>query len=192
MPDAVPIGDTVRFAMLCAVVIVAAIIDWRTELTPNWLTLPAILLGLIWGAVGGALEAGGSGAMAGLAASAIGLAAALIPFGMIYAAGGLGGGDVKLMAAVGAIAASWQVVLATTFYAFVAGALMAVFIMVHRGLVKRTFYRIFGAAMMKAAKVEAELPTDSPRIPFAVAIAIGATLAGAEILLNVHTPWRGL
>lgn len=198
MADAVSIGDVVRYGLVCAVVITAAVIDWRTELTPNWLTLPAILIGLIWSAVWGAIAAAGAdasivgGAMGGLAISGIGLAAALIPFGMIYAAGGLGGGDVKLMTAVGALAASWQVVLATTFYAFLAGAVMAVIIMVRQGLVRRTFSRIFGAALMKAAKVKADLPTDSPRIPFAVAIAFGAMLAGAEILLNVHTPWRAM
>ena len=198
MADAVSIGDAVRYGLVCVVVIIAAVIDWRTELTPNWLTLPAILIGLLWSAVWGAMAAAGAeasitgGALSGLAVSAVGLAAALIPFGVIYAAGGLGGGDVKLMTAVGALSASWQVVLATTFYAFVAAAVMAVIVMIRQGLVRRTFSRLFGAALMKAAKVKADLPDDSPRIPFAVAVAAGAILAGLEVLLNVSTPWRGL
>lgn len=185
-------GSIVSFVLLCIVVLTAAVIDYRTELTPNWLTLPAILLGLIWWTLWGAIFAGLSGAGQGLALSGIGLASALIPFAIIYAMGGLGGGDVKLMTAVGALTASWQVVLATSFYALIIAAVMAVFVMIRQGLVRRTFSRIFGVALMKAAKVKADIPDDSPHIPFAVAVALGAILAGVEILLNVHTPWRAM
>jgi len=191
MNDSVWIGPMVAYVLLAVVVCIAAVIDCRTERTPNWLTLPAILIGLAWWAIAGALHEDRT-ALGDLGQSLIGLGAAFIPFAMIYAAGGLGGGDVKLMAGVGALTASWECVLATTFYAFIAGALMAVFLMIRHGLVKRTFTRLFGAAMMKAAKVDTEMPTDSPRIPFALAIAAGALLAGAEILLNVHTPWRAM
>ncbi|MBI1367518.1 MAG: prepilin peptidase [Planctomycetes bacterium] len=185
-------GELVAMGLLCAVVLPAAVIDIRTQLTPNYLTLPAILAGLIWATVFGAIQGGGPGALTGLGASLAGLGAGLIPFALIYACGGMGGGDVKLMAAVGAITASWQVIVSTTFYAFLFGALMAIFVMIRRGLIKRTLSRIFGAALMTAAKVKPQLPDDSPRIPFAVAIALGSILAASEILLNVHTPWRGL
>lgn len=82
---------------LAAVVVcaLAAVSDLRTRLIPNWLTLPVLafsLLGHAWqgGAVQGALS----------------LAAALVcalPAYFLFARGALGGGDVKLFAALGAL-----------------------------------------------------------------------------------------
>jgi prepilin peptidase CpaA len=76
----------------------AGIIDARTGRIPNWLTLPAAGAGLLanW-ALGG---------HAGLAFAAVGLvAAALVPWVLHRVTQGraIGGGDVKLFAALGAL-----------------------------------------------------------------------------------------
>src|SRR5229473_3241037 len=92
-------------AFVCLAMIVAAVIDgWKLKV-PNWLTFPMILAGWIYS---GALF-GWEGVAWSLGGTAVGLAL-LLP---AYAIGGMGAGDVKLLAGVGA----W--VWATdTFYAF--------------------------------------------------------------------------
>ena len=116
--------------------------------------------------------------------------AGLIPFALLVLTAGLGGGDMKLMAAIGAWSAMWQVVLATTVYALVVAVVMAVVVMVRRGVVKQTLSRIVGAAMLSRSGVKAELPNDGPKVPFAAAVAVGFAVAGAEQMLGVVTPWE--
>src|SRR5690606_1381910 len=78
--------------------LIASVMDARTGRIPNWLTLPAAALGVALGAIRG----GGSGVIASL----IGLlVAAVIPWALHRATRGraIGGGDVKLFAALGAL-----------------------------------------------------------------------------------------
>jgi hypothetical protein len=44
--------------------------------------------------------------------------------------------------------------------------------------------------MLASARVRSEMPQDSPRVPFALALLIGGVLAAAEVLLDLRTPWR--
>ncbi len=113
----------------------------------------------------------------------------LIPFALLVLTAGLGGGDMKLMAAVGSLSAMWQVVLATTVYALVAAVVMAVVVMLRKRVVKDTLSRVLGAALLSRSRVEADLPRDGPKVPFAAAVAVGFALAGAEQMLGVVTPW---
>lgn len=82
-------------AWLVSVVLVgAALIDgWKLRV-PNWLTFPLALGGWIYAAWSG----GGPGLLWSLGGTALGLAL-LLP---VYAIGGMGAGDVKLFAGVGA------------------------------------------------------------------------------------------
>ncbi len=84
-----------HFAILC-VVITAAVFDWRRGEIPNWLTLPPLVIaplayGLTAGWQEGLLSLGGI-VMCGL-----------VPY-MLWRSSAIGGGDVKLVAAIGAIA----------------------------------------------------------------------------------------
>jgi prepilin peptidase CpaA len=182
-------GSWVAAALLTPVVLIAAVTDWRVGKVYNKLTFSAILAGLVWWTLWGFHLQGPSGATEGFLRALVGFTSAALPFGVLYAVGGLHGGDVKLMGAVGALTASWQAVLATSVYAFVVGAVLAIAVMIRRGLVRRTASRIFGAALMATARVKPSFPEDSPPIPFAVGIAIGSILATAEVLLGLHTPW---
>lgn len=108
--------------------IVAAVIDGKQLRVPNWITFPMVLSGLAYhGFVHGMGEWADGGFLGSLAATGTGLAC-LLP---IYAVGGMGAGDVKLMAGMGA----WLASPAQTWEAFVVsvlvGAVMAI-IMVWR------------------------------------------------------------
>jgi prepilin peptidase CpaA len=91
--------------------VVAAIIDgWKLKV-PNWLTFPMVLAGWATSFV----LFGWAGLGYSLAGTAVGLAV-LLP---AYAVGGMGAGDVKLMAGVGA----W-VGVSLTLWAFAASAIV--------------------------------------------------------------------
>jgi prepilin peptidase CpaA len=83
---------------------IAAWVDWRTGFIPNWLTMSLFGLGPLAHVfytlihTGNRVDAGRDGAYAVLAA----LACAVIPMGL-YQANGLGGGDMKLFIAIGAL-----------------------------------------------------------------------------------------
>jgi Flp pilus assembly protein protease CpaA len=90
-PEWVSIGAVVvAFGVASA----AAISDVRRYRIPNWLTWPAAFLGLVYHAV----FAGWPGVGAAMLGCLIGYSLLLIP----YLLGGFGGGDVKLLGAVGA------------------------------------------------------------------------------------------
>lgn len=81
-------------ALISVILIVAAVIDGYKLKVPNWITLPLIVSGWI---VSGVLF-GWSGLAWSLVGTGVGLAL-LLP---AYAIGGMGAGDVKLLAGVGA------------------------------------------------------------------------------------------
>lgn len=181
--------------LLVGLLITAAVTDIRAGKIFNYLTYPAMLIGLAFAPLWGWLDpgsypfaAGGPGGM--FLHSVVAMMAGLIGTGLLVSAGGLHWGDVKLMGAIGAVSASWQIVASTAVYAMVVAAVLAVIVMIRRRLVKQTFLRIFGAMLMLGARVKPDLRDDkSPRIPFAVALMIGGLLAAAEVLLKLPTPW---
>ncbi|MEM9914117.1 MAG: A24 family peptidase [Planctomycetota bacterium] len=180
----------IMYVLLIGVVIVAAVTDLRTTLVPNRLTYPAILAGLIIWPVAGFIVKDGGLAIEWGQASWLGMLSGLIPFALLVMTAGLGGGDMKLMAAVGALSASWEVVLSTTIYALVVSVFMAVFVMIRKGVVKQTLSRVFSAALLASARVKTDLPKDSPTVAFAAAVAVGAVVAGAEQMVGWDSPWR--
>ena len=180
-------ANLIAFSLLALVLIVAAITDCKHGKIYNKLTLPAILIGLLFW-----LIAGLSGSERGITDSLFGFACGLVPFAMIMMFGGLGGGDVKLMAAVGALSASWQCVLSTAFYGLILAMVMALIIMVHAGVVKQTFARIWGAILMTSVRVRPDLENNEHKVPFGAAVAVGGLLAGAEQMLGLVTPWAAL
>jgi prepilin peptidase CpaA len=95
--------------IVAVILVEAAIIDGLKLRVPNWLTFHMILGGLAYAA----WSHGGAGFLWALAGTAVGLSV-LLP---LYAIGGMGAGDVKLMAGVGA----WVGPL-ITFWAFVTSA----------------------------------------------------------------------
>jgi prepilin peptidase CpaA len=90
--------------------------DLRTRSIPNWMTGSGAAAGVVCGGV----TAGWRGAAAALA----GMAAGFAVFLLVHWLGGLGGGDVKLMAAFGALLGARDVLAAAALGA-IAGGIMA-------------------------------------------------------------------
>ena len=138
----------------------------RERRIPNWLTLGAIALGL--GAA--AIEGGGEG----LVDSALGLALAgglFLPFCLL---GVVGGGDMKLMAAVGAIV-GWPMVLRVLCDTCIAGGLIAVAMMAWKGMLLTTLANAFRIIFGMPRRSQGL--RNPPMVPYALAITIGTLVA---------------
>lgn len=115
----------IRFG-LEALVVVAAILDVRSRRIPNWLTLPGIIAGI---AANTWLQG-----WAGLKLSLLGFGAASLVYGVLFALRAMGGGDVKLMAAIGAFSGpdQWFVIFVLT--SILGGVFALVTLLVRGGL----------------------------------------------------------
>jgi prepilin peptidase CpaA len=178
--DARPVTIPVAIALI-ALSVTAAWWDIRHRRIPNWLTLSGLALGLILHAA-----AGPEAVTAGVIGAGIGFGLAL----PLFALGGLGGGDVKLLAAVGAFLGPGLLLLAMLVMALV-GGLMALITVTRHHAGRKTLLNLrtilaSGFSPDRDGK-NLVLPTlqgpDALTIPYGVAIAFGAT-AGAIVMLG--------
>ena len=117
-------GSNLLLLAAVAVTAVAAFHDLRTGHIPNWVSLGGaavapllhLALGLREGGLGSGLEAAGFSVVGALACAALPL--------LLYRLDAMGGGDVKLLIAVGALLRA-LVGVEAEFYAFIAAALFA-------------------------------------------------------------------
>ncbi len=129
---------------------------------PNWLTISGMILGLGAWAIEGGWE--------GLELSAIGLALGggiFLPFCLL---GVVGGGDMKLMAATGAIV-GWPMILRVLTDTCIAGGILAIIIMAWNGVLLSTLlnaFRILFGMQRRAAGLK-----NPPMVPYGIAIALG-------------------
>lgn len=160
--------------LLAAVLIAASVTELRRGKIYNGLTYPAILAGLAFGAVRGAVEAGS--AWDGFVNHALGFALAFGVLFLAYLLGGMGGGDVKLMGAVGAFL-GWPAALYATFYSFLVGAALGLVLMVWRGQT-RSVVRRLGVAIrllpVPGVRPDEAIPPGSLQVPFGLAACIGS------------------
>jgi len=162
-------------------VIVAAYIDGKELRVPNKLTFPMIIAGWIYSMV--AYGIAGDGWYVGLGWSLAGTAVGLLTLLPAYAIGGMGAGDVKMMAAIGA----W-VHVAITFYAFclgtIVGGILAVGMILMSGQAKKHWNQFFfianEIATVRNPEVLAEIATERKSsmrlLPYGIPLAIGTVL----------------
>ena len=189
----IPPAVILAYVIVLGVCIAASVTDLRTHRIPNKLTglamLTALAYWLVAGLVAGKGLVGEPGGFDGTFVESFGgLLCGLIPFGILVTIGGLGGGDMKLMAAIGAWSARWEVVLGTTIYALLIGALIAVVLMIRHKRVKLTLTRLVGIAATKGKAISPDDDRTAPKVPFAVAAAAGVAIAGAEHMLRLWDP----
>jgi len=171
--------------LLLVLLALAAVIDMRCHRVPNWLSLGGAVLALVSYTV--LLGIGRDGLLAGLSSWLIGLAVFL----PLYLMGGMGAGDVKLMAMAGAFLDPAHALLASGL-ALGTGSLMGLGILFYRrGALLMA--RRYGSTLQCLAVTgkwsyvppEADEPA-AQRFPYAAAVAIGtlATLWWSGTLFN--------
>ena len=114
---------------LIALLLVAAVIDWKTLRIPNWLTVGGMVYGLLYNA-SHATSIG-----AGLGFAALGLATGLALLMPLWLLRVLGAGDVKLMGAMGAFLGAAAMPLAVVFVLATGGIAALLFALSRRALV---------------------------------------------------------
>jgi prepilin peptidase CpaA len=131
--------------------LVASAEDLRSRQIPNWIPVTAV--------AGGLTLAGFEAGWRGLGSALLGMLLGFAVFFLFYALGGMGGGDVKLMAGFGAVlgvAQIWQAAIWTALIGGVAALVAA------------------GWSAWRARRGQASSVRES--IPYGPAIALGAWL----------------
>lgn len=149
----------------------ACVTDFRSRRIPNWLTFGASVAAFVfWTATAG---------LGGLATSVSGWLVGCVLFLPLFLLRGMGAGDVKLLAALGA----WTgpaTALWLALYAAVAGGVFAVAVTLASGYFKTMLWNLWGLLMFwRVAGVqphpELTLATATgPRLPYAFPITAGA------------------
>ncbi len=137
---------------------VAAFFDWRKGEIPNWLTLPMLVIGPVMHfALSAKLGSTAAGSEAGVSIAGALLCAA-VPV-LLYRQNAIGGGDVKLFAALGALCQP-MIGIEAEMYGFLAAALIAPVRLAYDGKLLRTlknaFYVALNPMMPKAKRQEIE------------------------------------
>lgn len=145
--------------------------DLRYRRIPNWATLPGTALGL-----------GMNGLFLGwqgMKASGLGL---LVGFGallVLFALGWMGGGDVKLMAAVGALK-GYPFVVSALFYSLIVGVVIGVAMLIWNRKTLRTFRNLLFVIGSRVTRLVPKQDIDrkeAQKIPFGLAIVLGTLWA---------------
>jgi prepilin peptidase CpaA len=131
-------------AILLTLVLAAALYDVRYRRIPNWLTATGVVVGLLMNAFLGDWRIptpSNSQIWPGLRFSLIGLAMGFGLYFMLYAIRAMGAGDVKLMAAVGAMV-GWQDWFGIFIFTAILGGLMALIVVVAKKRAVKTFWNV--------------------------------------------------
>jgi prepilin peptidase CpaA len=168
-------------ATLCA--LAAAVHDLRERRIPNSITGPAFLAGL-------ALHTAWFG-WAGFAAALLAGSAAGIISLLFWIAGGMGAGDVKLMAAVGCLSGLSHLPLLLVSTS-IAAAVLGVAVSIRYGKLSQTLANVgevVGHHRRHGLRPHPELNVSAPgtlSLPFALPIAAGCMVALAALALEVR------
>jgi prepilin peptidase CpaA len=142
----------------------ATVDDLRRRQISNWIPVAALAAGLGW-QMG---QHGWRGSLDALAGAAAGFAVFLI----FYLLGGMGGGDIKLMAGFGALLGALPVLKAALWVAGI-GGILAIGVVGARSLRKALRKALRKTAAQEAPAQEAE----DQSIPYAPAIALGVWIS---------------
>jgi prepilin peptidase CpaA len=158
---------------VCAFLLLALCAYWdlRYRKIPNWATLPGIVLGLGMNTL--------SYGWQGIKSSGIGL---IVGFGallVLFILSWMGGGDVKLMAAVGALK-GYPFVVSALFYSLIVGVVIGVAMLIWNRKTLRTFKNLFFVIGSRVSKLVPKQDIDreeGQKIPFGLAIVLGTAWA---------------
>jgi len=119
--------------LLGILVAIAAIFDIRYRRIPNWLVLAGIIIGFAWNVT--------SFGWQGLGRASAGLGLGFVLYFPLYLLRARGAGDVKLLAAVGAVTGPRNC-LWIFFLTAILGGVIALILLAFRGRVRQTFFNV--------------------------------------------------
>jgi prepilin peptidase CpaA len=164
---------TYAYAAAILVALLASASDLRSRRVPNALTFPAMLAGIVYHVI--------MNGYGGAAIGAAGVLAGIALFFPLFALGGLGAGDVKLLGALGAWLGA-KLIIYVAFYASLAGGVLAVIVIVRHGYARDaarnlwlllTHWRVVGLRPMPSLTLSS---ARGPRLPYALPIAAGVLM----------------
>jgi len=155
------------------VTLLAGWVDFRTHKIPNWLTVPALLLGIAMHIV----VAGWPGAKTSLEGAGLALAL-LLPLVLLR---GLGAGDWKLMGAVGAFLGPLMFLFILVGSILVSGLMAMVAIMRTQRVVEtiRNMWVLVRGFFSFGLRANPKISLDNPallKVPFGVAVAVSTLI----------------
>ena len=174
--------------VVSATLVIAAVIDGLKLKVPNWITFPMIISGWVYSATCVAGYPWWEGLMYSAIGTVVGLAL-LLP---AYAIGGMGAGDVKLLAGIGAWVWCVDTLYAFAVSAVIGGVIAVLMVVLRRGWFKHQsqFWMICNEILTvkdpdKLAAIAAERKPTMMLLPYGIPIAIGtiAYFAAAGMLL---------
>jgi prepilin peptidase CpaA len=166
-PDLLHLGAVVVGVLAC-------LTDVRSRRIPNVLTFGASGAGMVAHVVMGGLP--------GLGWSAGGWVVGLVLLLPLFLLRGMGGGDVKLMAAFGAWVGP-RLVAWTGLYGAIAGGVLALVVALSAGVLGRTFanvgllvthWRVVGVSPVDGLTLDT---ASSPKLPYAIPLTCGLVVA---------------
>jgi prepilin peptidase CpaA len=163
--------------LFCA--LIGAVYDVISRRIPNAFTLPAILFGLMLHCSLGGWRQLGSAAAGGLVCGLI--------FLLFHLAGGMGGGDVKLIAAAGCTAG---LALVGLFLTSLAGGVMAIGLALYHRRLKQTLRNMCALVVhhgRAGLAPHGDFNLDNGqalRLPYALAIAAGSGLSLCRLMVQ--------
>ena len=159
--------------LISVVLVVAACIDGRQLRVPNWLTFPFAAVGLAYSCFAGGWQ--------GLLLSLAGLAVGLITLLPLHSIGGMGAGDVKLMAGLGAWIGPVHTLGAFVATALVGGLIAALMMLASGDLIRHwVMFQIISHEILtirnpgELAARAAERKKTMTLLPYGIPIAIGS------------------
>jgi prepilin peptidase CpaA len=167
MDQPLSIYDAWLFSLAC----VAALTDARNGTIPNWLTLPTLALAPLAHAL-----LSGPGALAWSLAGAA--ACGLVPL-LLFRGGAMGGGDVKLFAAAGALVGA-HAGLALQLLSYALAASGAVCWLAYRGELGRVLRRAW-ALLARSARLR--VARDAPAHEAGMSVRLGVAVFAACVVL---------
>lgn len=153
--------------LLLLILAMAVYMDMRRHRIPNWLSFGALITGLLLSYI----YLPGNDMHNGIKGAGIGLAL-LLPF---YLAGGMGAGDVKLMAALGSFIGPAPAFMSVCFTLMVGGFIALGIILRNGELV--SFYRRYLVMLTARVHIPPEAGSIARRrFPYALSIAVGTLI----------------
>ncbi|MGH7230003.1 MAG: A24 family peptidase [Nitrospiraceae bacterium] len=157
--------------ILAAVLFIAVVTDLKSCRIPNWLTVPAMACGLLVHT----LFDGQSGLIMSLEGLGLGLGLFLV----FYVMGGMGAGDVKLMAAIGSILGPAGVLSVAVMTGLLGGVYAAAAMIANWGL-RETVQRVKTMLLTQTGDPESDFtvtPRSQLQLRYALVIGLGTLLS---------------